>query len=80
MKRVLRGLKQGSEVLRPEKFLYLIQCLFKNYCFIMCMGILPACMYVYHMPACAHGDEKVAMDPLELGLWVVVNHHLGAKN
>lgn len=50
----------------------------KNYCFIMYMGILPAFMYVYHMPVCAHRDEKVALDPLELGLWV--DHHLGARN
>jgi hypothetical protein len=25
-----------------------------------------------------HGEQKKALDPLELELWVVVRHHVGA--
>lgn len=78
MYRVLRGSKQGSEV-REVSASYSVS-LKKKLLFIMCMDILPGCMYVYHMPACVHRDEKVALDPLELGLRMVVNHHLGARN
>lgn len=32
----------------------------------MCLSILPACMYVYHMYIGACGGQKRAWDPLEL--------------
>lgn len=37
-----------------------------------------ACMYVYHVHA--RGNERVALDPLDLELWMIVNCHVGARN
>jgi hypothetical protein len=45
----------------------------------MCMHVLPASVSAYHMPAwCPVMPEKVP-DPLELELWIVVSHHVGAR-
>lgn len=43
------------------------------------MGVLPVCMYT----TCVSGaprDQRTVWDPLELELWIVVNHHVGARN
>jgi hypothetical protein len=39
----------------------------------MCMGVLPACMYVKE-------DPKRALDALELELQMVVSHNVDAEN
>ena len=41
--------------------------------FLMCMGVLPACMYVKE-------DPKRALDALELELQMVVSHNVDAEN
>jgi hypothetical protein len=41
------------------------------------------CMYVCMYAMCmlsAHTEQKVASDPLELELWIVVSHLVGAGN
>lgn len=43
----------------------------------MCVGVSPACMYVHHM--CAWDLQRVSY-PLELELWMVVSHPVGARN
>ena len=40
---------------------------------IFVMNVLPACMLVYHMYAGAHGGQKRASDPLELGLQIILS-------
>jgi hypothetical protein len=46
----------------------------------MCMsGFLHVCMCTICVPG-ALGSQKGEMDPLELELWMVVNHHVGAGN
>jgi hypothetical protein len=42
------------------------------------MGILPACLYVYHMPAWGSWNKTFYF--LELELWMVVNLHVDARN
>lgn len=44
----------------------------------MLVCVLPACIYVYHV--CAHvcGGQKRASDTLELEIWLLVSHHVGA--
>ena len=48
----------------------------------MCMGVLPACVYMCiimcMLGVC--GDQKKASDPLELELHRVGNCHVGAGN
>jgi len=39
------------------------------------MSILPICMYVYHVCAWCPQNTERALDPLELKLWMAVNHH-----
>ena len=39
----------------------------------MCMNVLPACMFLYHMYAGAHGGQKRALDPLELELQIILS-------
>ena len=31
-------------------------------------------------PCCAHREQKRVLDPLELELWIVVSHYVGAGN
>lgn len=45
----------------------------------MCMGDLPACMSVYHMPCVYRGQKKVS-DPLGLELQTVVHCYVGSWN
>ena len=44
------------------------------------MIILPACIYMYQVCACCPQGQKRASNPLELGLQIVVNCHVGAGN
>ena len=37
-------------------------------------------MPVYHVCTDAQGGQKRALDPLELELWVIVSHHVSARN
>jgi hypothetical protein len=41
----------------------------------MCMGVLPACLM--YVPGTCRGQKRV-FGSLELGLQMVVNHHMGA--
>lgn len=45
----------------------------------MCVRILPACMHTTWMHH-AHRAQKKVLDPLELELWVLVSHYVGAGN
>lgn len=38
-----------------------------------------ACMYDCGVPS-AHGSQMKMLEPLVLGLWVVVRHYIGARN
>lgn len=40
------------------------------------MSILPTCMYVCTACVPMPSDQKIVLDPLELKLQVVVNHHV----
>lgn len=44
----------------------------------MYMGVLPVCMYMYHIekPG-AHRSQKKPSDPLKLKLLAAVSHHVG---
>lgn len=42
-------------------------------------GFLHLCICTMCVPG-AIGGQKGSMDPLELELWMVVNHHVGAGN
>lgn len=44
----------------------------------MCVGILPACVIIYHM--CTYGGQGTASDPLELKLQMVLRYQVGAGN
>lgn len=49
--------------------------------FILCVS--PTYVCVCTPCACtlgAHRSQKRLLDPLELRLWMIVNHHVGAKN
>lgn len=48
--------------------------------YFMCVSILPACMYVYHMYAWYPGGQKRGLYPLELELWVTVSYQVGTRN
>lgn len=49
--------------------------------YFYCIVFMPARMYVYASCACSvHKGQKKALDPLELKLQTVVNHHVGAGN
>lgn len=52
---------------------------FKFYYF-MCMNVLSACMYAYHVCAWSCGDQKGASDPLRLELEIIMSHHVGTGN
>lgn len=41
---------------------------------------MPAYMFVYHCGSGAHGVKKVALNPLEFALQIVVSCHVGAGN
>lgn len=46
-------------------------------CYIFaCIGVLPACVYVYYM--CAWSMR--GLDPLALDSWMIVRHHVGTGN
>jgi hypothetical protein len=48
---------------------------FKRFYFV-CMSVLPACIYALHV--CINATQKKASDSLELKLWMIVSHHIGA--
>lgn len=46
--------------------------------YFMCMIF---CLHVYlHIAGGAHGDQKMALDSLELVLQTIVSHHVGTGN
>lgn len=47
------------------------------YFIVLCVGVLCACMAVHHMNAVCPGGQKM-LDYLELELWMVMRHHMGA--
>ena len=46
----------------------------------MGVGVLPVCMYVYHMQAWCYRGQKMALDLLELELQTVVSCHMDVEN
>lgn len=46
----------------------------------MCMGVLPEHMSVHHVHSDAQGDQKKALDFLELELQTVATCHVAAGN
>jgi hypothetical protein len=44
------------------------------------MSVLPAYVYMHFLHVGAHRDWKKVSVPLELELWMVVNHYVGAGN
>lgn len=44
----------------------------------MCVGILPTRVSVHHVHACAGGDQKRALDFLELELQMITSCRVGA--
>ena len=46
----------------------------------MCMGVLPACMSVYHMYAEPKEAKDRVLDPLGLELDMVMSDHVGPGN
>lgn len=46
----------------------------------MCRSIWLVCMCVYHMLACCPWMSDRAFNQLELELWMVVSHYVGAGN
>ena len=54
---------------------------FLNYFYLMCMNILPACVYICVSHVCSdHKGQKRASDFLGLKLKMAVNCHIGAGN
>lgn len=43
----------------------------------MCLAILPPCMSLYYMHACAHRSKKKMLELLGLELQTEVRHHVG---
>lgn len=47
---------------------------FLRFIYFMCMCVLPKCLCIICLPGTYRGQNKV-LDPLELGLWVMMRHH-----
>jgi hypothetical protein len=53
-------------------------CFLKIY--FICINILPVCVYcITHAPG-AHRGQKKDLDLLELNVWMVLSHYVGAGN
>lgn len=50
------------------------------YVFLMCEGILPACMCVYHLHVWFLWRPEERSDILELELYMSVSCHVGTEN
>lgn len=48
--------------------------------FLTCLGILPACMFMYHVRASACGGQKMMLDSLRRELHTAVSCSVGAGN
>ena len=48
--------------------------------YLMCMGVLPHYVSVYHMHACYLREQKKAFDPLEPELHNALSYHMGADD
>jgi hypothetical protein len=48
--------------------------------YFLCIGVLPACIYVHHVFSWYLWGQKRASDPLELELQPVVSHLVAAGN
>lgn len=46
----------------------------------MGVGVLPVCMYVYHLHAWCYRGQKMALDRLRLELQTVVSCHMDVEN
>lgn len=51
-----------------------------GFCFVFLIFECLACMYVHAPCACSACRSQTALDPVELELHTVVNHHVGARN
>jgi hypothetical protein len=43
------------------------------------MSVFPACIYVYRVYG-THTSQKRESDTMELELWMVMSHHIGAES
>lgn len=60
--------------------MYFLHHFYLRFAFILCVQVfLLTCVSVHHMSD-AQGDQKMALDPPGLELWMVVSHLEGAGN
>lgn len=48
-------------------------------CYLMCMSVFPTYMCILCVISAQRGQKR-ALVPLELDLWMVPSHHVGAGN
>lgn len=61
--------------------LLLVLLLFFKYLFYrLCLNLLQACVYAFHVHFCTSGGPRMASDALQLELWMVISLHVSAEN
>ena len=65
---------------QPKVGLFYYWCYHHHYhYYFMSMNVLPSCKSVYHMHVSGdRGGQKRALDPLELGLQIVMSYYVSA--